>query len=340
MGNIRAAIYGAGAMGTVLGAYITRAGGKIDLITRNKEHVAALKSGGAHITGQVDFTVPVSALTPDEMTGQYDIIILMTKQRFNKETVSFLLPYLSANGVICTAQNGLPEDSVAEIVGKDRTMGCAVSWGATFKGRGEAALTSSPDKLTFALGSPYGENDNTGAVAKLLSMMGDVTIEDNFPGARWAKIAVNSAFSPLSAMSGKTFGEIANNKRYRRLAQLLLKECFTAAEASGVKMGKIQGHDLKKLYDYKGRVKRAISFALIPLAMKKHASLVSGMYYDLTAGKLCDIGFVNGKIIAAAQSFGVRLPVNAAAVEIIHAIERGEKQTGEDNLSILCEQFL
>ncbi len=340
MENIRAAIYGAGAMGTVLGAYITRAGGKIDLITRNIEHVAALKSGGARISGQVNFTVPVSALTPDEMKGQYDIIILMTKQRHNKETVSFLAPYLSPEGVICTAQNGLPEDSVAEVIGRERTLGCAVSWGATFIGGGEAKLTSSPDKLTFALGSPYGANDMTGAVAKLLAMMGDVTIEDNFSGARWAKIAINSAFSPLSAMSGKTFGEIANNKKYRRLAQLLLKECFTAAEASGVKMGKIQGHDLKKIYDYNCRVKRAISFALMPLAMKNHKNLVSGMYYDLSAGKPCEIDFINGKIIAAAKSFGVNLPVNSAAVDIIHDIERGVAKTGEENLSILCEQFL
>ncbi len=340
MADLRAAIYGAGAMGTVLGAYITRAGGKIDLITRNKQHVAALKRGGAHITGQVDFTVPVSALTPEEMTGEYDIIILMTKQRFNEQTVSYLLPYLSPHGAICTAQNGLPEDSVANVAGKERTLGCAVSWGATFVGCGEASLTSSPDKLTFALGSPYGENDMTGAVAKLLALMGDVTIEDNFSGARWAKIAVNSAFSPLSAMSGKTFGEISADKKTRRLAQLLLKECFTAAEACGVEMGKIQGHDIKKLYDYNGRLKRALSFALIPAAMKKHSALVSGMYYDLAAGRLCDIDFVNGKIIAAAKENGVDLPVNRAAVELIHSIERGERKTGVDNIFNLCEQFL
>lgn len=340
MNDIRAAIYGAGAMGTVLGAYITRAGGKIDLITRNKEHVAALKSGGAHITGQVNFIAPVSALTPDEMTGKYDVIILMTKQRFNNEVVSFLAPYLSAQGVICTAQNGLPEDSVAEVIGKDRTLGCAVSWGATFIGAGEASLTSSPEKLTFALGSPYGVNDMTGAVARLLAMMGNVSVEENFSGARWAKIAVNSAFSPLSAMSGKTFGEIAENKKYRHIAQLLLKECFTAAEACGIKMGKIQGHNLKSIYDFNGRVKKTFSFALLPLAMKNHKNLVSGMYYDLIAGKQCEIDFINGKIIEAAQSCGVDLPINRAAVDIIHSIERGENATGEGNLLNLCDKFL
>ena len=43
----RNAIYGAGSLGTVLGAYITKNGGQIDLINRNKAHVEALKQNGA-----------------------------------------------------------------------------------------------------------------------------------------------------------------------------------------------------------------------------------------------------------------------------------------------------
>ena len=97
---MRVAIYGAGAMGTVLGAFVTKNGGSPDLITRNAAHVAALKKGGAHITGTVDFTVPVSALLPDEMEGEYDVIFLMTKQRANKEILQFLLPHLKSDGIV------------------------------------------------------------------------------------------------------------------------------------------------------------------------------------------------------------------------------------------------
>ncbi len=75
---MRAAIYGAGSMGTILGAYIPRMGGQIDLINHNKAHIEALKDDGARIVGTVDFTQPVTALLPEEMTGKYDIIILLT----------------------------------------------------------------------------------------------------------------------------------------------------------------------------------------------------------------------------------------------------------------------
>ena len=70
MNNIRCAIYGAGSLGTVLGAYMTKNGANVELINRNKAHVIALNEKGAHITGTVELTVPVKALTPDQMSGK------------------------------------------------------------------------------------------------------------------------------------------------------------------------------------------------------------------------------------------------------------------------------
>ncbi len=336
---MRAAIFGAGAMGTVLGAYLTKAGGQVDLIARNVEHVNTLNTCGAHITGTVDFVVPVNALLPEQMTGKYDVIILFTKQRNNGETVASLLPYLADDGVMCTCQNGLPEPSVAAVVGEERCVGCAVSWGATLIKSGCAALTSKPKKLSFALGSPYGNNPKLADVASLLSLMGKVRIYDNFLGARWAKLAINGAFSPLSAISGLTFGQIANDKRYRRLAQILLKEAFTTAQSAGVKVGKVEGFSIQKLFDYKGKCKQKLSFALLPLAMRKHAGLVSGMYYDLQKGKPCDIDFINGVILQTATQNGAQAPLHAAVVEIAHQIERGERTLGEQNLLDLRQKF-
>ena len=50
----RYAIYGAGSLGTVLGAFIMKNGGQVDLINRNKAHVDLLNEKGAHIIGTVD----------------------------------------------------------------------------------------------------------------------------------------------------------------------------------------------------------------------------------------------------------------------------------------------
>jgi 2-dehydropantoate 2-reductase len=332
---MRAAIYGAGAMGTILGAYITKAGKEIDLITRNAEHVKALKEKGAHIVGSVDFTVRVNALLPEEMTGKYDVIFLMTKQRGNAQTVTFLKDYLADGGVICTTQNGLPEQSVAEVVGEENTVGCAISWGATFNGSGEAALTSSPDKLTFALGTPFGENQKVYDVKPYLDCMGKVTVESDFLGARFSKLIINSAFSSLSAISGLTFGEVAGDRRIRHYCQCLLKEGMDAAKGNGIKPAKIQGHDLVKLLGYKTKFKKAVSFALIPLAMAKHKNLVSGMCFDLQKGRECDIDYICGVISCYGKKANVATPFTDKVISIAHSIERGERQVCRDNLSEL-----
>ncbi len=331
---MRAAIYGAGAMGTVLGAHIARAGGKIDLITRNVAHVNALNGRGATIEGTVSFTVPVTALTPEQMTGKYDIIFLMTKQRQNPQICTFLKDYLAEGGVICTMQNGLPEPSVASVIGEENTLGCAVSWGATFKGEGCAVLTSDPARLTFALGGYNPAHPKIPVVSGLLHMMGTVTVEQNFIGARWAKLAINSAFSSLSAITGMTFGEVSRQSPSKKIALGLLNEAFAVAKACGVEIAKIQGHDIVKIYGCKGGIKKFIALRLLPLAMKDHKNIISGMYYDLKAGKKCDICYINGVIVHAAKNFGVSVPLNIKALSAAKQIEDGGLEISPQNISL------
>ena len=329
------AIYGAGAMGTVLGAYIARAGRNIDLINRNREHIAALKEGGAHIVGTVDFTQKVNALLPEEMTKKYDIILLMTKQRMNGEIVAFLKDYLKEDGALCTCQNGLPEPKIAEIIGQDRTLGCAIAWGATFRGKGVSELTSDPAALTFSLGA-YGKGNHLQDVKELLECMGQVTVEQNFIGARWSKLLINSAFSGLSTVTGATFGEISVQKSSRRVAQAIMKECIDVAKAAGIRIEPVQGHKIDKLFDYKGKLKKALSFALIPVAMKKHARLISSMLQDLRAGKKCEIDFINGVVCEFGKKYGVPTPCNDKTVQLVHEIEEGKRPISFENISAYC----
>lgn len=329
------AIYGAGAMGTVLGAYIARAGRDIDLINRNREHVATLKERGAHIVGTVDFTQKVNALLPVEMTKKYDIILLMTKQRMNGEIVAFLKDYLKEDGALCTCQNGLPEPKIAEIIGQDRTLGCAIAWGATFRGKGVSELTSDPAALTFSLGA-YGKGNHLQDVKELLECMGQVTVEQNFIGARWSKLLINSAFSGLSTVTGATFGEISVQKSSRRVAQAIMKECIDVAKAAGIRIEPVQGHKIDKLFDYKGKLKKALSFALIPVAMKKHARLISSMLQDLRAGKKCEIDFINGVVCEFGKKYGVPTPCNDKTVQLVHEIEEGKRPISFENISAYC----
>ena len=77
---MKVAIMGVGSLGTILGAYISKAGKEIDLIDVNQAHVDALNRRGATIIGTTLFNTPAKAITPDQMEGIYDLVFYMTKQ--------------------------------------------------------------------------------------------------------------------------------------------------------------------------------------------------------------------------------------------------------------------
>lgn len=330
---MRIAIYGAGSLGTVLGAYLSKAGIDVDLFSRNKEHILALKDKGAHIIGTVDFTQPVKAFFPQEMQGKYDLIFLMTKQLNNKEVVTFLKEHLSENGDICTMQNGFPEISVSEIIGEEHTIGCSVAWGATLIGKGVSELTSSPDSTSFGLGRMNGEQDSRLLACKqILEKMCPVVLETNFSGMRFSKILINSAFSGMSAVLGTTFGEASKNRKSRVCIQNIIKECIDVSRANDIQIEPIQGKDVVKLLDYKNIVKKKISFLLIPLCIKKHAGLKASMLQDLEKGKKCEVDSINGVVVSFGRKKNIPTPYNDKVVQVIHEIEEGKRKPSFDNL--------
>ena len=334
---MRICIYGAGSLGTVLGAYLTRGGVPVDLVNRNRAHVDALKSGGARVSGTVNMTVPVSAMLPEEMTGRYDIIFLMTKQLNNRETVAFLNHYLTADGLLVTMQNGIPEPDIAEIIGEDRTVGCVVEWGATLAGPGESILTSDPSGLTFHMGGMLGlPEDRLEKVKAVLETMCPVILEDNLPGARWSKLLINATFSGLGTVMGGTFGSVVSDPLGRRIASACMKEVIDVGHAAGIAFAPVQGKDIVRLFYWKTPVKRAAACLIMPIAMKKHAAIEPSMLQDIKKKKPCEVDAINGVVCAWGTKTGVPTPVNSQIVRLIHEIEAKKKKPSPELLRTLA----
>ena len=330
---MRYAIYGAGSLGTVLGAYMSRAGVPVDLINRNRAHVEALNENGAKISGTTDMTVPVRAILPYEMEGIYDVIFLMTKQLENREVVTKLLPFLGESSVLVTLQNGIPEPEIAEIVGPQRTIGCVVEWGATLKGPGECELTSDPDSMSFHMGRMEGITDDQLILVKsLLEKMCPVEIEENLLGVRWSKLLINA--TGLGTVMGGRFGDVSEDKEARPVALACMKECIDVGQAAGAVFAPVQGKDITKLFYYKNDLKKAFANFLLPIAMKKHRLIEPSMLQDLKKGKRCEVDAINGVVCAWGKKTGIPTPVNDKIVEIIKKEQAGELPLSRENIRL------
>ena len=336
------AIYGAGSLGIVFSAYLAKNGEKFDVIDRDVKTVDALNSQGAIVVGTIEMQQSVNAILDVNVTDKYDIVFLVTKQIGNVETIKKIATHLTDDGVICTLQNGLPEKDVSEVITAARTYGCAVAWGATKLEPNKSQLTSEPQRqsLSFSFGSMDGHKDaKFEEIVRILSIMGDVQIEENFIGARWSKLLINSAFSGMSTVCGQTFGEVAKYKPSRKVIQRIIKECIDVAAADGIKIEPIQGKDVVKILDYKSAFKKWLSFVIIPIAIKKHRLLKASMLQDIEKGIPCEIDYINGIVSAYGKKVGIPTPFNDKVIEIVHKLDSGELTPSLDNVKYFDELF-
>jgi 2-dehydropantoate 2-reductase len=128
---MRVLVWGAGAMGGTIGAYLARCGHDVVLVDQARDHVDAINRRGLQITGPVDeFTVRVPALSPETVIGEFETALLCVKAHNTAQAIRQLAPHVAPSGYVVSIQNGLNELVIAEVIGHERTIGAFVNFGA------------------------------------------------------------------------------------------------------------------------------------------------------------------------------------------------------------------
>ncbi len=321
---MRIATFGIGSIGTIVGALLTKGGHKVDMFDVLKENVDALNQDGATITGSINIRVPVRAFLPSSMEGIYDLVILMTKQTSNAEALPTILPHLHENSTVCTIQNGIPEESVASYVGKDRTVGGTVGFGATWVKPGVSNLTSDEGILknyAFDIGEISGEiTPRIKEVQEVLGAVGGTTVMANLMSIRWSKLLMNATFSGMSAALGCTFGDVLDNPKAMFALAHIAKESIEVCHSQGHKMTKINGLDMERLA-INSKVDIAARLPLYHQVWEHHRPLKASMLQDLEKGRRCEIDFINGVVVRNGQIAGISTPFNNKVVELVKEAE-------------------
>jgi 2-dehydropantoate 2-reductase len=321
---MRTAILGAGSLGTIIGALIAKSGRQIDLIDSYQENVDALNANGATVTGFLDLNVPVKALVPGQLQGYYDLIILLTKQTANHAALTEILPYLHRDSVVCTLQNGVPEEAVASIVGKERTSGGAVMFGATWVKPGVSQLTSpfaKVQELAFEIGEMDGVmRPRQQHIKEILAAVGETKIMDNLMGIRWNKVLQNSCFSGMSAALGCTFGDVLASPKAMECLAHIADEVIKVTHAQGYRMVEAFGEDFESL-ELKTSADIPEKMAFYHRVWDPHVKLKASMLQDLEKGRRTEIGYINGIVCDKGRQFGVATPFNDKVVELVKEAE-------------------
>lgn len=330
---LRIGVLGAGSMGTVLGAYLLRAGCNVEYIDSYGAHVDALNEKGVTVTGSVEFTVPAKAVRPEEMEGIYDVVFYMAKQTANRAALPALVPHLGTESLVVTLQNGMPDEEVGAIVGEERLLGAPVGWGASFEGPGVSRLTSDPDCMHFCVGRPNGVvDDGVLLVQRLLELMCPTTVTDNLLGIRWTKLMMNATFSGISAVLGCSFGDILDDPGAMDVLTALGRECILVSRASGVRMEPMGGDDFEALLWYEDEAGRERAKANYTHFWTPQRALRASMLQDLEKGRPCEIDYINGAVCRHGDRVGVDTPANDCVVRLVQEIQAGRRTFTHENL--------
>ncbi|WP_053959814.1 ketopantoate reductase family protein [Sulfobacillus thermosulfidooxidans] len=322
---MRIAVMGAGSIGTIVGAYLSAQGLDVDLITRNRAQVEALNQFGARITGATEWTVPVRALTPDQMKGTYDLVLFFTKQGQNHEVLKHLLGYLGPQSIVCSLQNGIPEADIAAIVGPERVIGGSIEFGATGTLPGVSRLTTSLEHLkqyAFQIGELNGQiTDRIHVVQSILAHVGGTHISQNLVGTKWSKLWLNVTFGGLSAALGATFGEVIDNDVALRSAVFLSNETLKVGHACSVQFAPLFRFDVESCEIY--QTKDVIPYMeMLRRVISPGRAVKSSILQDLEKNRPTEISYINGVITRLGKEKGIPTPFNHLVVKLVRQAEK------------------
>jgi 2-dehydropantoate 2-reductase len=327
-------IWGAGAIGGTIGAYLARAGQEVLFVDVVPEHVEAIAAGRLHIEGPVDsFTTGGRAVTPDRMSGQHKRILLAVKAHHTEAATRALAPFLAEDGMVVSCQNGLNELVIADIVGRERTIGAFVNFGADYIEPGRILFGN---RAAVVVGELDGRETPRirDLHAQLRVFEPDAVLTDNVFGYLWGK-AGYGAILKASALDNDSIADFIAAPKRRALIVALVREILAVAAAEKVSVLGFNGFDPEGFARNDAAAIEA-SMQRMEAFNRGSAKSHSGIWRDLAVRKRqSDVAAQLAPVRAAARRHGLATPIADRLVALITEVEQGRREIGPDSADAL-----
>lgn len=297
---MQVAVIGAGAMGCLYGAALSRGGAMVMLVDTNAAHVEAINRSGLELETRAGTErLPIPARRPAEAQGPVDLILLFTKTYHSDAALAGAKHLIGPETHVLTLQNGLGNaERVAEHVARGRVLVGVSTLPADLLGPGKVRSLGEGGS---ALYPAFGKDEAlAGEVCRVLTAGGlPARLEPDIAEAIWSKAVFNSAMNPLCALLRATPGFFHANEHGRALIHALVEEGAAAARANGVMIDAAPIH------------------ALTEVSMTDHADHEASMLQDVKAGRRTEIDAISGAIAEAARRKGVAVPLTETLWRLI-----------------------
>lgn len=336
---MRMTIVGAGAIGGTMGAYLARAGHEITFVDATEDHVQAINTRGLTIEARGEtFTVRSPALRPDEMIGPLGMVFLAVKTMHTDVAVRQIAPHLAGDGAIVSMQNGFNEERIAAVVGRPRTIGAFVNFGADYL---------EPGRIMYGgAGALYiGELD--GAVSDRVrglvdtlkaAFLPNTQVTNNIWGYLWGKHAYGAVLK-ATALVDASIADVLADSMARPVLANLAAEVLAVATAEGVRPEGFDGFEplafmfppQRNVADMEASLDALVAFNRRSLKAK------SGIWRDLAVRKRkTEVESMVAELRTRAAQYSIPTPLVEALGRMILEIEAGTRQMSWDNIRVLA----
>ena len=302
---MKTAIIGSGAMGSLYGGLLSKAGNDVVLYDINREHIKAINEKGLVIeesaTGE-RFTVhPRATDDPKDVSGA-DLFVVFVKSTVAESAAATFAPFATEKTIVLTLQNGVGnEEIIRNAFGAHRSAAGVTSQGATFLGPG--AIRHAGNGPTYLCMSDK-ENGRIEPVVDMLNTAGFEThIEGNIENLIWSKLIINVGINALTALTGLQNGGLLDFPELKAIMADLVKEGMEVAKAKGIAL--TQADPLATVYE----------------VAEKTGKNRSSMLQDFDRGTQSEIDFINNAIVREGEKLRIAVPVNRTVARLVKALD-------------------
>ena len=320
---MKVAIFGAGAIGGLMGARLMQGGAEVTFVARGP-HLAAMQADGLVLeSGGVRTVLHPRCVGDAAAAGGQDYVVVTLKAHSLPAAAPAIASMLAPEGTAVMAVNGVPYwyfhglpgphadrriesvdpgGAVWAAIPPSRALGCVVY---------PAAEVSAPGVIThtygdrFSLGEPDGSRSaRAEALSRALIAGGlKAPVRPRIRDEIWVKLWGNLCFNPVSALTGATLDRVVGDPGLRALCRVMMVEAQGVAEALGVRFGV----SLEK------RIEGAAEVGVHKTSMLQ----------DLERGRPMEIDALLGAVVELGAVVGREMPACAGVLALVRERARG-----------------